>query len=103
MAMSAGPAEDDAPMSDINTTPLVDVMLSSQAETVGFGMDHLLGHRYVRLQRRLAVASDDLDDASAGNLARLREEAEGLIAEQDAAIDALCAQLTSRSSPDSMS
>jgi biopolymer transport protein ExbD len=27
MAMSAGPAENDAPMSDINTTPLVDVML----------------------------------------------------------------------------
>jgi len=27
MAMSVGPAEDDAPMSDINTTPLVDVML----------------------------------------------------------------------------
>ena len=27
MAMSVGSAEDDAPMSDINTTPLVDVML----------------------------------------------------------------------------
>jgi biopolymer transport protein ExbD len=27
MAMSAGPAEDDAPMNEINTTPLVDVML----------------------------------------------------------------------------
>ena len=27
MAMSVGPAEDDSPMSDINTTPLVDVML----------------------------------------------------------------------------
>ena len=27
MAMSVGQAEDDAPMSDINTTPLVDVML----------------------------------------------------------------------------
>jgi biopolymer transport protein ExbD len=27
MAMSAGPAENDSPMSDINTTPLVDVML----------------------------------------------------------------------------
>ncbi len=27
MAMSAGPSGDDAPMSDINTTPLVDVML----------------------------------------------------------------------------
>jgi biopolymer transport protein ExbD len=27
MAMSVGPSEDDSPMSDINTTPLVDVML----------------------------------------------------------------------------
>ncbi len=27
MAMSVGPGEDDTPMSDINTTPLVDVML----------------------------------------------------------------------------
>ena len=27
MAMSAAPAENDSPMSDINTTPLVDVML----------------------------------------------------------------------------
>ncbi len=27
MAMSAGPSGDDTPMSDINTTPLVDVML----------------------------------------------------------------------------
>ena len=27
MAMSAGPTDDGAPMSDINTTPLVDVML----------------------------------------------------------------------------
>ncbi|HEX8579356.1 MAG TPA: biopolymer transporter ExbD [Allosphingosinicella sp.] len=27
MAISAGPSDDDAPMSDINTTPLVDVML----------------------------------------------------------------------------
>ena len=27
MAMSAAPAEDDSPLSDINTTPLVDVML----------------------------------------------------------------------------
>lgn len=27
MAMSAGPAEDESPMSEINTTPLVDVML----------------------------------------------------------------------------
>ena len=27
MAMSAGPADGDAPISEINTTPLVDVML----------------------------------------------------------------------------
>ena len=48
---------------------------------------------YVRLQRELGIASDDLDDASPQNLARLREEADALVAERDADIDALCARL----------
>ena len=83
--------------------PVIDVMLSSQSETVGFGLSQLLGERYVRLQRRLEIAADDLDDASPRNLARLRQEAEALIAERSGGIDALCAQLTSRSSPDATS
>jgi patatin-like phospholipase/acyl hydrolase len=75
--------------------PVIDVMLSSQAETVGFGMEHLLGERYVRLTRRLEIARDAMDDASAGNLADLRAEAERLIADESDRIDALCATLVS--------
>ena len=74
--------------------PVIDVMLSSQAETVGFGLEHLLGDRYVRLTRPLTFARDALDDASPANLANLRREAEALIAERSADIDALCARLT---------
>jgi len=47
----------------------------------------------VRLQTRLDEASDDLDDASEANLARLRREAARLIAARDAEIDALCERL----------
>ena len=50
--------------------------------------------RYLRLQTRLDEARDDLDDASAENLAALRHEAERLIADRGADIDALCATLT---------
>jgi patatin-like phospholipase/acyl hydrolase len=74
--------------------PVIDVMLSSQAETVGFGMEHLLGERYVRLTRRLTIAHDAMDDAGPQNLADLREEAERLIADETGRIDDLCAKLT---------
>jgi patatin-like phospholipase/acyl hydrolase len=74
--------------------PVIDVMLSSQAETVGFGMEHLLGDRYVRLTRRLETAHDAMDDASPKNLADLRTEAETLISEQSGVIHALCEKLT---------
>ena len=74
--------------------PLLDVMLSSQSETVGFGMEHLLGERYVRFTRRLTIARDAMDDASADNLADLRAEAEQLIEDESKRIDDLCAALT---------
>lgn len=73
--------------------PVIDVLLSSAAETVDFQLAHLLGDRYVRLQQRLETASDDLDDASPRNLRALRAEADRLIRERTAAIDALCARL----------
>ncbi len=74
--------------------PVIDVMLSSQAETVGFGMERLLGERYVRLTRKLTIARDAMDDASPSNLANLSEEATRLIADESDRIDALCAKLT---------
>jgi len=75
---------------------LIDGVFDGVADTVDFQLSRLLaGGSYLRLQPELRRASDDLDDASASNLARLREEAEALIAERDADIDALCERLLS--------
>jgi uncharacterized protein len=74
--------------------PIIDVVFDGAADTVDFQLAQLLpDDGYVRLQTELRRASDDLDDASPKNLARLREEAEGLIAARDAEIDALCGRL----------
>jgi patatin-like phospholipase/acyl hydrolase len=74
--------------------PIIDVVFDGSADTVDAQLARLAGARYVRLQTRLDEASDSLDDASAGNLAALRREAERLIAARDADIDALCSTLT---------
>ena len=73
--------------------PALDIVFDGQAETVQFQLARLLGDAYVRLQCDLDAASDDMDDASAANLARLRGAAEQLIARESAAIDRLCAAL----------
>ena len=73
--------------------PIIDVVFDGSADAVDDQLSRLAGDRYVRLQTRLDEASDDLDDASASNLAALRREAERLIAARDADIDALCAAL----------
>jgi predicted acylesterase/phospholipase RssA len=73
--------------------PIIDVVFDGSADAVDAQLRALAGDRYVRLQTRLEEASDDLDDASATNLAALRREAERLIAESDAEIDRVCAVL----------
>lgn len=73
--------------------PALDIVFDGQAETTQFLLGRLLGERYVRLQTELDAASDDMDDASAGNLARLREAADTLIERESEAIDRLCAAL----------
>jgi patatin-like phospholipase/acyl hydrolase len=75
-------------------TPILDVVFDGSADAVDEQASALLGDRYIRLQTRLDEASDDLDDASAGNLAALRREAERLIAARSRDLDRLCEQLT---------
>jgi predicted acylesterase/phospholipase RssA len=74
--------------------PILDVVFDGGADAVDVQLSNLTGDNYIRLQTRLDEASDDLDDASAKNLAALRREAEQLIAERSADIDRLCALLT---------
>jgi patatin-like phospholipase/acyl hydrolase len=74
--------------------PLIDVVFDGGQDAVDFQLRSLIADRYVRLQTRLEEASDDFDDASPENLARLRREAERLIAARSAEIDDVCARLT---------
>ncbi len=74
--------------------PIIDVVFDGSADAVDAQLDALAGDRYIRLQTRLEQASDDLDDASASNLAALRREAERLIAARSDDIDRACELLT---------
>ena len=74
--------------------PVIDVVFDGGQDAVDLQLRALLTDRYVRLQTELEAASDDLDDASERNLDLLRQEAEGLIADNDALIDDVCARLT---------
>jgi uncharacterized protein len=73
--------------------PVIDVVFDGGQDAVDMQLRALLSDGYVRLQTQLERASDDLDDASAENLERLREEAQRLIRDNDALIDEVCAQL----------
>ena len=74
--------------------PILDVVFDGVSDAVHYQLDHVLGgERYWRLQTELTLASDDLDDASEGNLANLRTQAEELIREQSAVLDAALARL----------
>jgi patatin-like phospholipase/acyl hydrolase len=74
--------------------PIIDVLLSSATETVDFQLERLLRERYMRLQIRLEVAQDDMDDASPENLRDLQTEADRLLRKHAREIDELCAKLT---------
>jgi patatin-like phospholipase/acyl hydrolase len=73
--------------------PVLDFVFDGVADTIDFELSKLAGKRYVRLQADLRYANDALDDASEANLRRLRGEAERLIAERSAEIEALCERL----------
>jgi predicted acylesterase/phospholipase RssA len=74
--------------------PILDVVFDGSADAVDTQLSGLMDGRYIRLQTRLAEASDALDDASPANLAALRREAERLIARRTADLDRLVAALT---------
>jgi uncharacterized protein len=75
--------------------PILDVVFDGVSDAVDYQLRHALDEgKYWRLQVELDMASDDLDDASESNLRQLRAQAERLIAERSADIDAAIAVLT---------
>ena len=73
--------------------PIVSILMQGQSSTTSYQMKRLFGPRYLRLDCKLDDASDDLDDASPANLAGLRREAEKIISESSAELDAFIALL----------
>ena len=64
---------------------LLDCMLDGAAKTADHQMQLFLGDHYLRLQAPLKYASDDMDDASQGNIRNLKQIARELI-ERDHAL-----------------
>jgi patatin-like phospholipase/acyl hydrolase len=73
--------------------PVIDVIFDGVSDTVEFELGRLGGVDYVRLQTPLRHAREALDDAGADNLAGLRRDADALVADHAAELDALAARL----------
>ena len=74
--------------------PILDVVFDGVSDAVDYQLTHALPEgRYWRFQVELTRASPDLDDASADNLAALREHAEDLIDTGSERLDAAIALL----------
>jgi hypothetical protein len=72
----------------------LDVVFDGVSDAVNYQLKRVLpADAYWRFQVELKLASDHLDDASEGNLAKLRGHAEELIATQSSALDAAIAKL----------
>jgi predicted acylesterase/phospholipase RssA len=73
--------------------PLLGCMFDGVSDAADYQMQQLLGENYYRFQTTLAIASDDMDDATAGNIENLKAEAKKLIRTYQKELDALCAML----------
>jgi patatin-like phospholipase/acyl hydrolase len=79
--------------------PILNVVFDGVSDTVDHQMKILCREsdegdpRYYRFQTELDVGSDDMDNATATNIAILKQKAQQMIDEQDDAIDALCREL----------
>jgi patatin-like phospholipase/acyl hydrolase len=79
--------------------PILNVVFDGVADTVDYQLRELLSteegdaRRYYRFQTVLDIGKDDMDDASATNIQALKTKAKEIISENDAALEALCAQL----------
>lgn len=74
--------------------PLLGCMFDGMADAVDYQMRMLLGNNYSRFQTSLSLASDDMDNASAGNIENLKAEAKALIKSKKAELAALCERLS---------
>jgi uncharacterized protein len=79
--------------------PILNVVFDGVADTVDYQLRELLspeegeGRRYYRFHTVLDKGKDDMDDASATNIAALKAKAQEIIEKNEAAMESLCAKL----------
>ena len=66
---------------------LLDCMFDGASKAADHQMRLFLGERYLRLQTPLYYASDDMDDASKGNIRNLKQTARELIRRESAKLN----------------
>lgn len=82
--------------------PILNVVFDGVSDTVDHQMKILCRDsddgdpRYYRFQTELDVGSDDMDNATATNLAILKQKAQQLIDEKSEELDKLCQELTAK-------
>lgn len=74
-------------------SPLLSCMFDGVADAAHYQMTMFLGDRYFRLQTSLSLASDDMDNATSGNIENLKAEAKRLIRTHKSDLERLCAVL----------
>ncbi|HXH98267.1 MAG TPA: patatin-like phospholipase family protein [Gaiellaceae bacterium] len=82
--------------------PILSVVFDGVSDTVDHQMSILCASRhgqprYYRFQTELDIGSDDMDNATATNIAALEQKARVLISEHDQQLDTLCQALTASS------
>jgi hypothetical protein len=78
--------------------PLLSCMFDGAADAANYQMKMFLGDQYVRMQTSLSVASDDMDNATRGNVENLKAEANTLIQTHKAEMETVCTLLQNRKS-----
>jgi predicted acylesterase/phospholipase RssA len=73
--------------------PLLSCMFDGVSDAANYQMKELLASNYYRLQTSLSIASDDMDDATEGNIENLKSEARKLIRTHRNEIEAICQKL----------
>lgn len=75
--------------------PILNVVFDGMSDTADYQLKQLLrSNRYYRFQTTLTKGSDDMDDASRGNLAVLKSLAEEIIRQESRRLDQLCRQVS---------
>ncbi|MFO0523196.1 MAG: patatin-like phospholipase family protein [bacterium] len=75
--------------------PLLSCMFDGVADAAHYQMKMFLEDRYLRLQTTLALASDDMDNATNGNIENLKSEAKALLRSHRSQVNQLVALIES--------